>query len=134
MSKKNKQTPSTQKLKKDAKKLQDDLMEAVSFEERAYDSAFLGTLASDITAVNEDALAILAEDPDCEMAEMAHYLLSTPWGAPFASDATLLDAALSFQHQPKQNSDLSEMIHDFYFYACQGENPYATIFLNLVEE
>lgn len=134
MAKKKKETSSNKQLKENLKKIQEDWEELSSHEELSHDPRFLGTLANDIIALEHDSADINEDEIQFEAAAMAHHFISTPWGAPFASNSTLLDAALSFQHQPAQESDLSHLMEDFHYYGHQFEHQMVKVFAELLED
>ena len=131
MADKKKKTPATERVKKDLKKLSEDWNQVKGQEELARDPQFLGTLAGDIINLEHDSLEL---DEEYETAELAHHFVSTPWGAPFASNLTLFDAALSLQHQRAEDSDLAHLMEDFHFYGHQFENQFFKIFEEQLED
>ncbi|MDX8431688.1 MAG: hypothetical protein SNF33_07825 [Candidatus Algichlamydia australiensis] len=128
MSKKKKKTTTNQKLKEDLKKVREDWENLAAHEELAHDPEFLGTLANDIMTLESDS-SYNEED-----GELIHHFISTPWGAPFASNLTLFDAALSLKHQEPENSDLSHLMEDFHRYGHQFEDQFLKIFEENLEE
>jgi len=131
MKEKKKEAPTNQRVKKDLKKLHEDWEQLKGQEELSHDPQFLGTLAGDIITLESDSSGL---DEEFETAELAHHFVSTPWGAPFASNLTLFDAALSLQHQRAEDSDLAHLLEDFHLYSHQFENQFFKIFEDQLED
>lgn len=131
MTDKKKKTTADKQVKEDLKKLQEDLEQLKVQEELSHDPQFLGTLAGDIINLEHDAAEL---EEEFETAELAHHFVSTPWGAPFASNLTLFDAALSLQHQCPEDSDLAHILEDFHLYGHQFESQFFKIFEEQLED
>jgi len=91
------------------------------------DPVFLAKFARDILNLDADAQKAMKCEKVKEEAEMVHYLLTTPWGAPFASPITLLDAA-KFYSQDHHNSELLHLVHGFAHYSAAQEAPLFNFF------
>ncbi|GAB5411732.1 MAG: hypothetical protein ChlgKO_08460 [Chlamydiales bacterium] len=131
MTDKKKKSSTTKQVKEDIKKLSEDWEQLKAQEELSHDPQFLGTLAGDIINLESDCLEF---DEEYEAAELAHHFVSTPWGAPFASNLTLFDAALSLQHQRAEDSDLAHLMEDFHLYGHQFENQFLKVFEEQLED
>ncbi|MCH9613835.1 MAG: hypothetical protein SP1CHLAM54_08440 [Chlamydiia bacterium] len=93
-------------LKEDLKKIHDDWEILKTHEIEPHAEKF----AKDIVQLDQDAKATDTED-----AELIHHLLSTPWGAPFIGEMTLLDAAKSYDGN--SDSPLHHLLSDFKKYS-----------------
>lgn len=123
-----------QKLKKDLKEIHNDWKELYHQEDLAHDEEFLGKIAGDIISLDEDA-HLLTEDEDFyETADLLTHLLETPWGAPFVSNTTLMDAALCYSHQDPKDCDLGHLMENFYRYGHQFENQLFKIFEDVLDD
>ena len=88
-------------LKKDLKKIHNDWQKLKDKHSLAKDETYLKKLAQDLKKLDQDA----KKEKGSEWAELIHHLLTTPWGAPFVSETTLLEAANSYDpHQAKKSS------------------------------
>ena len=87
----------------------------------------LKALALEIEELNNDSL--LAEEIDelKTQGHLVHHILATPWGAPFVSRTTLLDAALSLQYQPFKDSDLATLLDEFCTYSTSDNNEFIMV-------
>ncbi len=113
----NQKIQAKEKLQRDLHSLQKSWDALVQHEELAKDLHFLNTMAVTIENLEDDTI-------DCEKlnflkdkAEIIHYLLSTPWGAPFVSETTLLDAAHKFHEKQGKDPALSEILTNFASYS-----------------
>jgi len=98
-----------QKLKKDLEHFNTDLKKITHKKNLIKNKKYLKKMADDIKLLNNDLL-ITKED---KIPSYIYHMLTTPIGAPFVSNKTLLDAALNFENQSSINSDLCHIISDF---------------------
>jgi len=85
---------------------------------------FLGKIAHDIVNLNQDAVEALHDEKLKEKAELVHFLLTTPWGAPFIGEATLLDAAKSY----KEGESDSALLHLMTGFMQHGSEQHTALF------
>lgn len=132
--KKNSSDKKAKKLKKDLKNISEDWESLKEEKAHHYDEIFLDRLASDIITLNDDAHALEEDEEWSDTAHTVTHLLGTPWGAPFVSNLTLLDAALSYQSQDPEESDLGHMMEDFSRYGHQFENQLFKLFEDILDD
>lgn len=133
MNKKNR-TSLVAKLQEDLKKLGKDWENLLSRKKSASDQKFLGEIAQDIKTLNEDAVMAETDHSLRSTVDMIHNMLTTPWGAPFVSDTTLLEAAIGFRSQRPEESDLHELMSRFTVYSSLLTNQFLTILESLSED
>ena len=113
---------------KDLDELNHDWEELLAHRQLLTDQKFLHKIAEDIVELNDDA-TLMEKDPQVEpIAHLVHHMLTTPVGAPFITDKTLLEAAISFDYQKPLRSDLSQIMKNFLKYSRENENAFLTIF------
>ncbi len=100
------------KLKKDLKTFNIDLKNIAHKKKLVKSKKYLKKVANDIKLLNNDLL-INKED---KIPSYIYHLITTPFGAPFVSNQTLLDAALNFENQSPLHSDLRLLISNLYKY------------------
>ncbi len=98
------------------------------------DSKFLNKVAKDITQLNLDASQAEKVKSLKEKAELVNYLLTTPWGAPFVGETTLLEAAQSFKGENPSTSHLSHLMRDFATYGRKFDTQIFKFFDDLFDE
>lgn len=113
-----------------AKELADDL---ARFNEEWYqirtettiieNKRFLAVLARDILKLDRHAIEVANLQKYKSSAELIHYILHTPWGAPFVTPTTLLDAAISFEDEIPLQSTLHDLLKTFTLYSAKCEFP-----------
>ncbi len=96
------------------------------------DEKFLRKLSSEIKALNDDSMLAEESAKLHNEGRLVHHILSTPWGAPFAAEITLLDAALAFEYQLPQKSDLSRILKQFNKYGNTKNNEFLMIIGSLL--
>lgn len=116
-------------LQKDLKKFSEDCEEVLSDHELIKDPHFLDTFAQDIKVLDEDTF-LFDTNPS---AQMIHYYLSTPLGAPFVFEKTLVEAAALFNHQDPMNSDLHNLLDAMIHFSEQKNNPIVILFHSIEE-
>jgi len=89
----------------------------------------LSKVAHDILTLDKDALEALHTENLKEKGEMLHFLLTTPWGAPFIGETTLLNAAQSYS---EKNSD-SSLHHLLGGFISHGSGKHTALF-NVFED
>jgi len=122
------------KLKQDLEKVSHDWEELIGEETLSHNEEFLDQVAHDLISLNEDAKALESDEDFNESAEVITHLLETPWGAPFVSNLTLLDAALNYEDQDPLQSDLCHLMEDFTRYGHQFENQLFKIFEDILDD
>ncbi len=113
----NNKTQVKEQLQRDLYSLQKSWDALVQHEELAKDIHFLDTMAETIENLEMDTINCEKLGHLKDKAEIIHYLLSTPWGAPFVSKTTLLDAAHKFHEKKGQDPSLSEILTNFATYS-----------------
>ncbi|WP_420420812.1 hypothetical protein [Simkania sp.] len=99
-------------LKRDLEEIHNDWEQIFAPEVDLKDPAFLKKVAHDIVNLEKDSIDALKDEQLKEKAELVQFLLTTPWGAPFIGETTLLDAALSYQ-DGDQDSALMHLLSGF---------------------
>jgi len=118
------------KLPEKIKELEDDL---TRFNEEWYqiktekkiieNKRFLSIFAKDILKLDQHAREIADLNTYKSSADLIHYILNTPWGAPFVASTTLLDAARSFSDEIPLKSDLYHLLKMFIQYSTKCDIP-----------
>ncbi len=121
-------------LKKDIENLEQDLEDLLSKKKQADDLHFLGKIAQDIQNLGEDVNAFKSYEQLKPTTHLIQHMLTTPWGAPFVADSTLLEAALTFEHQDPLKSDLYHLMDEFTQYSSLSHNQFLTILSSLSDE
>jgi len=133
MPKKEKNTPEKiehkKHLKEDLKEFSHDCENILHHHELIDNTDFLHKLSEDIKHLEDDTL-FFRNDPS---AQMIHYYLSTPFGAPFISTKTLLEAASSYNKQDPLKSDLHELVDGMIHFGDQQKNPLILLFQSIEE-
>lgn len=93
------------------------------------DGKFLAKVVADIQKLDSDATLAKEESSLKEQAEVLHFALSTPWGAPFIGGTTLLDAANNYR-EGHPEAALMHLLSDFLKY---GHKKKISLF-NVLEE
>lgn len=125
---------SLNRLIKDLKRFTEDWEELLKHSELAMNSDFLNNFASHIQHLNEDTQTKDLPDNAENLAHLIHHVLSTPFGAPIASEQTLMEAALSLEFQDPLRSDLSEMTLEFLKHSPSDHNELMTLFHSFYEK
>lgn len=97
------------RLKKDLKNFNIDLKNITHKKKLVKSKKYLKKMSEDIKLLNNDLLITKDE----KIPSYLYHLITTPFGAPFVSNQTLLDAALNFENQKPLHSDLSHLIYNF---------------------
>lgn len=122
------------RFKKDSSaKLKELLDDLVRFNEEWYqiktekkiieNQHFLSILAKDILKLDRHATEVASLEQYKSSAELIHYILHTPWGAPFVASRTLLEAAGSFEDEMPLQSSLHDLLKTFTFYSGKCDIP-----------
>lgn len=124
-----------------AKELADDL---ARFNEEWYqirtetsiieNKRFLAILARDILKLDRHATEVACFEKYKSSAELIHYVLQTPWGAPFVTSTTLLDAATCFEDEIPLKSTLHDLLKTFTLYSGKCDIPILDNLKSLREE
>jgi hypothetical protein len=110
------------KLRADLRALHDDWEMLLSQDTIANDPKFLEKIAADIQRLDTDATIALTATKLREQAEVVHFALSTPWGAPFIGETTLIDAARSYDSK-NSDSPLKHLLSAFIQYGHRKKVP-----------
>jgi hypothetical protein len=94
---------------------------------------FLKKFAQDIQHLDRDALALEHMEEVKEKAKLVHHILTTPWGAPFVGETTLLEAATNFE-QDQTNPSLKQLMIDFIQYGPETEPLILKVFDEISEK
>ena len=86
--------------KKDLAEIHSDWKLLLAQKDQASDPNFLKKVATDIQNLDRDATQMGSTETFKEQADLVHFLLSTPWGAPFVDETTLIEAAHAFSRKP----------------------------------
>jgi hypothetical protein len=120
-------------MKKDLQNFFDD-WKLLTNEEEIENPVYLKKLSEDILSLYKDAQSILENSPLKEDAELAIYLLSTPWGAPFVAECSLIEAAKNYKSENNSESKLLHLLKDFVNYTYIFNNQIYCIFEDLKED
>lgn len=120
-------------LKADLLVLHDDWEVLLRQDALLKDGKFLKKIATDILKLDTDATLAKKESSLKEQAEVLHYALSTPWGAPFIGETTLLDAANTF-HEDHPETALMHLLSDFLKYGHKQKVPLFDVLEEISEE
>jgi len=124
---KNSKKKAKQKLKKDLKVFNSDWKTLTH--KKKLDKKYLKKMADDIKKLNNDLL-VTKQD---KISALIYHMLSTPIGAPFVSNKTLLDAALNFENQAPLHSDLSSLISNLSKYEKYFDDEIYKIFNSFLQ-
>lgn len=120
-------------LKQALSALHDDWNELIDSERVSHDPLFLRKVADDIKKLDQEAKEA-AKTPELkDSAKLVHFALSTPWGAPFVGETTLLDAATTYKDD-SSNSSLQHLLTDFSHYAHAEQSPLQKVFEEILDE
>ncbi len=97
------------------------------------DPKFLEKVATDIQKLDSDATQALEISKLKEQADVVHFALSTPWGAPFIGETTLLDAAKNYKSDNPE-STLKHLLTDFIKYGHQKNVPLFNVLDEISED
>lgn len=95
---------------------------------------FLTLLADDILKLDRHAKEVEELGEWKSGAKLIHFILHTPWGAPFVSPTTLLDAAISFPDELPLKSSLHDLLKLFTQYSTKCQIPIIENLKELREE
>ena len=97
------------------------------------DPKFLEKIALDIQKLDTDATHALEISRLKEQADIVHFALSTPWGAPFIGETTLLDAAKNYKADNPESA-LKHLLSDFLKYGHKKKVPLFNVLDEISEE
>ncbi|MCB1109649.1 MAG: hypothetical protein KDK64_01600 [Chlamydiia bacterium] len=120
-------------LRADLLALHDDWELLMTQEAMADDPKFLEKVAGDIQQLDADATLALSSKKLKDQAEVVHFALSTPWGAPFIGETTLIDAARSYD-ATNPESPLKHLLTDFLRYGHKKHVPLFHVLDEITEE
>lgn len=84
---------------------------------------FLAVLAKDILKLDRHATEVARMETFRSSSELIHHILHTPWGAPFVTPSTLLDAAYCFEDEIPLKSTLHDLLKTFTLYSGKCHIP-----------
>ncbi|MEM7174905.1 MAG: hypothetical protein AAF443_03110 [Chlamydiota bacterium] len=119
--------------KRDLAAIHSDWEQLLEQKSKASDPLFLKKVATDIQNLDRDATQMRSIDDLKEKAELVHFVLSTPWGAPFVDETTLIEAAQAFRENDPQ-SKLNYLLSRFADYGHQMETPIFQVFDEIADE
>lgn len=93
----------------------------------------LEKIAADIQKLDRDATLAATTSQLKEQAEIVLFALTTPWGAPFIGETTLLDAARNFKKE-NLDSSLKHLLIDFARYGHQKEVPLFSVLKEITKQ
>jgi len=120
-------------LKKDLSVFHSDYMELIEKERNAHDPDFLKRVAEHIKKLDHHAKMALDVDDLKERGELLHFALTTPWGAPFVGETTLLDAANTYTENTSDSS-LGHLLSSFSKYGHEKQAPLLKVFDEIFDE
>ncbi len=100
-------------LENDLSTFRDLFNEAGQYPGRIQEKTYLEALSQSILTLDRHAKELTSEKMLGKSASLIHYILQTPWGAPFVGDDTLLQAAKTFSHQEWSESSLLSLLKQF---------------------
>ncbi len=121
-------------LKQDLGYLKEDWRALLKESTKASDPTFLKKVARDIKLLDQEAQSEESAKACPDEAHMIHYLLSTPWGAPFVGEKTLLEAAEDFEKHPSTDGALNHLMKDFSNYGKKFDFQLFRIFEDISED
>lgn len=121
------------KLCADLHALHDDWEMLLSQDTIANDPKFLEKIAADIQKLDADATIALTTTKLKEQAEVIHFALSTPWGAPFIGETTLIDAARNYNTK-NPDSPLKHLLFAFIQYGHRKKVPLFHVLDEITDE
>ena len=87
------------------------------------EKTYLQDLSTSILTLDRHAEELTSDRLLGESASLIHYLLQTPWGAPFVGESTLLEAAKIFPDEKFDESTLSHVLTQFEEYKERVQMP-----------
>jgi hypothetical protein len=117
-------------LKKDLKVFNKDWKKLLKDQKLKKDKKYVTKIAFDIKNLNNDLILTKHKYNSDQISHM----LTTPMGAPFVSDKTLLDAALNFENQSFEKSDLKHLITDLCKYEKYFDDEFFEIFNSFLKK
>ena len=121
-------------LGEDLKSIYYDWQSVIENKKLAKDHDFLSKMAQDIRKLYDDAVIAKKNPQLLELAELVEFILTTPIGAPFVAESTLLQAALSYDASAHQSSDLSMLMQSFTKHETKMNNTTAKIFSSIQDK
>lgn len=121
--------PDIETLKKDLYILRDDIELILKKNQLIEDQEFIKKFASDVRKLDRDSYFLKSH----EDVSLIHYFLSTPVGAPFVSDCSLLEAAIMCKKQIPLNSSLHDYLQHLVQYTEKDDVPLLLWVENIVK-
>jgi hypothetical protein len=110
--KKEKRTRKEEKLKKDLKRLIEHWKKLLAKKDLRKNKKFLHKIANDIKKLNTDTQHSV-QMPDLYPASyLIHHFLISPYGAAFMTNRSLLDAALAYEPEVCEKSELFQLLEE----------------------
>lgn len=120
------------RLKKDLEKLGKDWEDLLSRKQEPISPDFLKEVAEDIKQLSDD-LYLAEEDHGLdESTERIHDFLETPWASPY--EKNLLEAAISFEFQRPEESDLYQILSSYNIYSTLLSKEFRAIIESIPEK
>lgn len=121
------------KLKEDLDSINKQLQDLFKDHSLSKNEKFLNKFSKNITNLHEDYILVKKDPKLTESMDLLHYLLTTPWGAPFVADTTLLEAAITYKYQEPTKSDLYQLLKGFLKYSTYEDNEFISVFHELIK-
>jgi hypothetical protein len=113
--------PITNMLASDLERLIQDFQQLKQSPSLCRDPRFLCRMATDLKQLSHDAALGLRISTLKKKARLIRHLLTTPFGAPYVSRMTFLEAADIFSEQEPRHSDLANLLQNSLTYGCKFE-------------
>ena len=110
-------------LEQDISSLHHELAKVQKKKDLVHNKEFLDNLAEQILILDRHAKEV-SEMSSWKGAEMIHFFLKTPWGAPMVMNSTLLEAAIIYPDENATTSQLHEVLKEILKYAPHCEIPF----------
>jgi hypothetical protein len=117
-------------VKKDLCVLRDDITLLLKKNQLIEDQDFIKKFARDVQKLDQDSYFLNSNDD----VSLIHYFLSTPVGAPFVADCSLLEAAIMCKKEQPLNSMLHTFLHDLVQYTDKDDVPLLLFVENIVQK
>lgn len=118
------------KLRSDLKNFNADLKKITHKKKLSKSKKYLKKFAEDIKSLNNDLLINNEE----KIPSYLYHIITTPFGAPFVIDQSLVEAAINFENQTPLNSDLSHLVSSLNRYENYYHDEVLSIFDSLLRK
>ena len=113
--------------------LHNDWEKLLQQEPPSIDAVLLTSFAKHILQLDQNAKEAALISDLKEKAQLLHFALSTPWGAPFVGETTLLEAATAYKEE-NTDSSLQHLLINFIQYGHEQQAPLFKVFDEISEE